>query len=160
MDAAWLVWLERTAVATAMRESTWLYPVAEIVHIVGFVILVGAAAMFDLRLLGLSRSLSVTLMARHLLPWARVGLLLALPPGLLMFASDATLTARNPAFLLKLSLIAVALLNVAVFHTRIFKSVGAWDRDAPTPPSAKLAAIVSLTTWAAVIAAGRLIAYV
>ena len=49
---AWLVWLETSALAEAMRQWTWLYPGVEIVHIVGFVVLVGAAIMFDLRLLG------------------------------------------------------------------------------------------------------------
>ncbi|MBP2671750.1 MAG: hypothetical protein H6Q85_1816, partial [candidate division NC10 bacterium] len=42
---AWLIWLETTAVATAMRQWLWLYPVVEIVHILGFVVLVGAAAL-------------------------------------------------------------------------------------------------------------------
>jgi len=51
---AWLVWLETSALAMAMRQWTWLYPSVEIVHILGFVVLVGAAFMFDLRLLGVS----------------------------------------------------------------------------------------------------------
>ena len=42
-----------------MREWLWLYPSVEIVHIVGFVILVGSVAMFDLRVLGLSKQISV-----------------------------------------------------------------------------------------------------
>jgi hypothetical protein len=48
---AWLVWLETTQLAVAMRQWLWLYPIVEIVHILGFVLLVGAAFMFDLRLL-------------------------------------------------------------------------------------------------------------
>jgi hypothetical protein len=113
---AWLVWLETSALAMAMREWRWLYPVVEIVHIVGFVVLVGAAAMFDLRLLGVSRPLPVAAMARHLLPWARMSLVLVVPSGLMMFAANATEMAENPAFRLKLVLIAAALLNAAVFH--------------------------------------------
>src|SRR5207248_9686950 len=35
--AAWLVWLETTAAADAMRDSLWLYPLVEILHIIGFV---------------------------------------------------------------------------------------------------------------------------
>src|SRR5207237_870309 len=52
---AWLVWLETSGVAVAMRQWTWLYPAVEMAHIVGFVALVGAALMFDARLLGRSR---------------------------------------------------------------------------------------------------------
>ena len=114
--AAWLGALEQTALATAVRESPWLYPAAEFAHILGFVLLVGAAAMFDLRLLGLSRTLPVTEMAAHLLPWARAGLLLAAPTGALMFISDATATAANPAFRLKLLLVAAGILNAWAFH--------------------------------------------
>src|SRR5207247_1119142 len=76
---AWLVWLETSAAAVAMRQWTWLYPAVEIVHIVGFVTLVGAALMFDARLLGRSRPLAVSALERHLLPWARFSLLLVVP---------------------------------------------------------------------------------
>ena len=68
----WLRWLENTWLAVTIRESAWLYPGVETVHIIGFVVVVGAAAMFDLRLLGASRGLPVTETARHLLPWSRV----------------------------------------------------------------------------------------
>ncbi|HVE66313.1 MAG TPA: hypothetical protein VNC59_07005, partial [Thermoanaerobaculia bacterium] len=84
-QAEWLAWLERTPFAAAMRESLWLYPTVETAHIVGFVVLVGAAAMFDLRLLGFSRHLPVDGTARHLLPWSRASLLLVVPTGLLLF---------------------------------------------------------------------------
>ena len=65
-DPGWLAWLEATTAATAMRQLLWLYPIVEILHIIGFVVLVGSAAMFDLRLLGLSRQL-----ARPIGDWPR-----------------------------------------------------------------------------------------
>jgi hypothetical protein len=159
VGAAWLVWLETSALAMAMREWHWLYPIVEIVHIVGFVVLVGAVAMFDLRLLGVSRRLPVALMARHLLPWARISLMLVVPSGLMMFAAHATELAENPAFRLKLVLIAAAFLNAAAFHKGTFTSVGTWNQDAKTPAAAKLAAVFSLALWTGVIACGRLLAY-
>ena len=159
LGAAWLGWLETTALAQAMRQWLWLYPVVEIVHIVGIVLLVGAAAMFDLRLLGVSRRLPVAEMARHLLPWARLGLGVMVPTGLLMFSAHATEFAANPAFRLKLALVAAACLNALVFHRWPFRSVSAWNVDAESPPAAKLAAGLSLTLWSGVIACGRLLAY-
>lgn len=68
-----------------MRESVWAYPVVETVHILGFVILVGSAAMFDLRLLGASRRLPVSETARHLLTSSRASVLVVVPSGLLLF---------------------------------------------------------------------------
>ena len=130
---AWLVWLETSAVAEAMRQWLWLYPIVEIVHIVGFVVLVGAAIMFDLRLLGVSRALPVTGMERHLLRAARLSLLLVVPSGLLMFVAHATEMADNPAFRLKLVLLLAAAVNAGVFHRAPFRSVAQWDRHAPAP---------------------------
>jgi hypothetical protein len=156
---AWLVWIEGSAVAEAMRQWLWLYPSVEIVHIFGFVILVGAAAMFDLRLLGLSQQLPVADMAQHLLRWARLSLLVVVPSGLLMFSAHATEMAVNPAFRLKLLLIAVAILNAAGFHKGPFKSIRNWNQYVAIPATAKIAAVFSLILWAGVIACGRLLAY-
>lgn len=155
----WLVWLETTALAAAMRQWLWLYPIVEIVHIAGFVVLVGAAVMFDLRLLGLSRRLAVADMARHLLRWARASVALVVPTGLLMFTAHATEMAASPVFRLKLALIAAAGLNAAAFHRGIFRSVEAWNRDVQSPPAAKAAAVLSLLFWTGVISCGRLLAY-
>ena len=157
---AWQVWLESSAAGVAMRQWAWLYPGVEIAHILGFVFLVGAAVMFDLRLLGLSRRLPISGLAWHLLPWSWAGLALVVPSGLLMFTAHATEMASNPAFRVKLSLLAVAGVNALFFERRTFRSVFAWDLDIAAPPSARAAAVVSLVCWAGVIACGRLLAYV
>ena len=156
---AWLVWLETSSVAVAMRQWLWLYPIVEIVHIVGFVVLVGAAVMFDVRLLGLSRHLPVTGMARHLLPWARGSLLLVIPSGLLMFIAHATEMAANPAFRLKLACLVAAGLNALLFHRGVFSSVNVWNQASVAPTLAKMAALVSLVLWVCIITCGRLLAY-
>ena len=155
----WLAWLEGTPLPTAIRESLWLYPTVETAHIVGFVILVGAAAMFDLRLLGFSRHLPVDAAARHLLPWSRASLLLVVPTGLLLFMTDATATWAKPAFRLKMILLACAGANAWLFHRFTFRTVAAWNLDRPTPARAKGAAVASLLLWTGVISCGRLIAY-
>ena len=157
--AGWLVWLESTAAATAMRHSPWLYPTVEILHIFGFVVLVGSAAMFDLRLLGLSRQLSVSGMERHLLRWARASLLVVVPTGSLMFVAHASEFSYNPAFRLKLMLLVAAGLNAWLFHLRPFRLVSEWDAGARAPLAARFAGGLSLVLWASVIACGRLLAY-
>lgn len=157
--ATWLAWLESTALAVAMRQWLWFYPIVEILHITGLVVLVGAAAMFDLRLLGVSRRLPVADMARHLLPWARTGFALVVPTGLMMFIAHATEMATNPAFQIKLALIVAAVTNATIFHRWPFRSVARWNVDAPSPTAARMAAVLSLTLWIGVIACGRLLAY-
>ncbi len=156
---AWLMWLEHSALAVAMRNWIWLYPIVEIVHILGIVLLAGSAFMFDLRLLGLSRHVRVTDMARHLLPRARLGLAIVVPSGLLMFVSHASGWSASPVFRLKMALIVAAIVNTFLFHGRTATSIEQWDQYRAVPIGGKVAALVSLTLWAAAIAAGRLLAY-
>ncbi|MDR7421258.1 MAG: hypothetical protein QN125_00845 [Armatimonadota bacterium] len=157
--ATWLLWLEHSGLGLAMRRSLWLYPFAEIVHILGIALLVGPAMMFDLRLLGWSRQVSVTAMAGHLLPWSRRGLALVAVSGVLMFTAHATEWVVSPVFWVKMSLIALAGVNVLVFHRRTFRSAVGWDAGAPVPRPARAAAVCSLALWTGAIACGRLLGY-
>ena len=152
--------LEHSALAAAMRGELWLYAIVEIFHISGFVILVGAVAMFDLRMLGLSPAVSIRALARHLLPWSAGALLVIVPTGLMMFSAHASEFVDNRAFSTKLTLIMLALTNAAAFHAGVFRSAERWDTHAPAPVAAKLHALASLILWFGVITCGRLIAYV
>ncbi|KIQ55408.1 hypothetical protein [Meiothermus taiwanensis] len=156
---AWLGWLHATPLALAMRQSEWLYPTVEILHILGFCALVGAAALFDLRLLGVSRQIPVQQMAAHLLPVAWAGFALAAPSGFLLLLSDAKSIGVSPIFLSKLALIGLAGVNALIFHTRTARGLQAWNQHVHPPLAAKLNALFSLGVWTAVIALGRLIAY-
>jgi hypothetical protein len=152
--------IERLPLAMAMRHDLWLYPTVEIVHIIGFVTLVGSIIVLDLRLLGLSKTLSVRALARHTLPWSIGALALIIPSGLLMFITHAGDFISNPAFITKMSLLFCAGINAAVFHAGVFRSVAAWDVGAATPAAAKIHALLSLLIWFSVLACGRLLAYV
>lgn len=142
----------------AMRDDPWLYPIVETAHIVGFSVLVGAVTMFDLRVLGFGRELPVRTLARHLLPWSVGSLLLIVPTGLLMFATQALELLGNRAFQLKLALIATAGLNALLFHAGPYRGADGWQAGAPG--RAKFHAALSILLWIAVIACGRLLAYV
>jgi hypothetical protein len=150
-------WLESTSWAAGIRQSMWLYPALEIVHIVGIVLLVGAAFMFDLRLLGFSGSVPLSGMAHHLLPWSRRGLWLIIPSGILLFMTNAKSLSADPTFWLKMGLLLVAALNVFVFHRFIVK--GEINEQGELSPSSKISAGVSIIVWIGVIACGRLLAY-
>lgn len=155
-----LQWLDQTGLATFMRSSPWAYPLTEALHIIGLALLVGSAALFDLRLLGVTSAMPVTLAARHLLRVAHAGLVLAAVSGFLLFSAAPFEMTANAAFRLKLVLLVVAGLNALRFHLGPFRSVSAWDSHAPTPRGARIAALLSLGLWAGVIICGRLIGYV
>lgn len=150
--------LEETPLSQAIKESIWVYPIAELLHIVGFVLLVGSALAFDLRLLGLSRTISVRALAGHLLPWAQVGLAIIVPTGITMFLNEPTTMAANPAFRIKLVLVTCGIANALSFRWP-FRGVDRWDRDLAAPLGVRLNAILSVVIWLCTLAAGRFIAY-
>ena len=150
-------WLASTPVALAMRSSAWLYPIVEIIHIVGFAVLVGGVALFDLRVLGFARAIPIQPLGRHLLSWSSASLALVVPAGVLLFAANAQELIGNPVFLLKLALIGVAGVNALLFHAGAYRRAGSWTA---IPASARLHAALSLVLWVAVVSCGRLLAYV
>jgi hypothetical protein len=155
-------WMDRLAdssLALAMRNELWLYPLVEVVHIIGFSVLVGAVVMFDLRVLGLSRAIAVTALARHLLTWAVAALLLIVPAGLMMFSAHPHDFADNQVFVLKLGLIAAAGINALLFHAGTYRSVEQWNTDRKAPGLARVQALASIALWITVILCGRLLAY-
>lgn len=156
--AHWLQFLEHSAWAASIRQSAWLYPFLEIIHITGIVLLVGPAFLFDLRLLGFAKHLPVTGLGRHLLSWSVRALLLVIPSGFLLFITNASTLGYNPVFWTKMILLALAGCNALLFR----RFIGPHIRNSTTilPTAAKAAAIFSLLLWIAIIACGRLLAYI
>ena len=151
--------LENSAWSVSIRQSTWLYPALEVIHLIGIALLTGGAFLFDFRLLGFSRSLPVSMLAQHVLPWSRRGLWMVVPSGLLLFITNASDLSINTTFWLKMILLGAAIVNAALFHLFIYPSVKAWEINKAAPPTARLTAIFSIVTWLAIIACGRWLAY-
>ena len=153
-----LQWLEASSWAINIRQSAWLYPALEIVHIVGIVLVVGPALMFDLRLLGFGKKLPVLALSLHLLVWSRRSLLLVIPSGILLFITNAETLGYDPVFWLKMILLIVAGLNALLFHRLIFHAASSSDQF-KVPGRAKMTAMISIIVWLATITCGRLLAY-
>ena len=136
--------------------SSIAYPLANVLHLLGLVMLVGGIGIVDLRLAGAFRAIPAEALSRALTPVAIAGLTLMLPSGATMFAAD-TAVAASPIFRLKLALIAVALINAVAFR-RVWRGRFAdWD-NAP-PLLGRAMALGSIFLWLAVATAGRMIAY-
>jgi hypothetical protein len=158
-DSFWTA-IETSSLAVFVKESVWAYPALETIHIIGLGLLFGAIIAFDLRVLGLTASLSVMRLGKHLLPWVWTGFGLNAVSGILLFASDATDFADNPALRAKLALIFIAGLNALYFNRRIAPAFTDWDQGTRTPALARLSATCSIVLWIAIVIAGRMIAYV
>ena len=156
---AWLSWAQQSAIAGFMRDSAWAYPAAEILHIVSFAGAVGCLLMIDLRLLGAGRAISIDKMLQTFLPWAIGMFCVAALTGSLLLLPDLWAIACNPAFLIKVGLIALAGANAALLHLN-----AGWRHamhlSGVAPLSARLAGAASIILWVGVIASARTIAYV
>ena len=151
--------IESSGVGRLLRESLWAYPITETLHIVGLATLYGSVLIVDLRLLGLNRSLPVSRLARHALPWTVGAFLLVMVTGLLMFTAHAEDFLTNRVFIFKMGLIATAGVNAALLHTGVMRTVAAWDVNVMPPSRVRLTAVFSILLWTTVIACGRLLAY-
>jgi uncharacterized membrane protein len=153
-------WLESTHVATVIRESTWLFPTIETIHVLSIVLVVGSITMFDLRLLNLaSRDRSVTEVYDDVMPWTRASFICAAIAGSLLFSSSATKYYHNVPFRMKMCVLLLAGINTAYFEFWTRRSIADWNHAERTPRAAKLAGGISLVLWILVVACGRWIGF-
>jgi hypothetical protein len=141
--------LAASPLGRAMRGSLWLYPAANVGHIVGAATLFGMILAADLRLLGLGRTLPADAVLRFTLPWAWSGFALAAATGPLLFAADPLVVAANPFFRVKLALLLTAAVNMLAFQL-IARRAGRAHRAS---------AALSIAAWLGVLMCGRSIAY-
>ena len=154
---AWAYWLEHSTLGELLRTSSWLYPTANVTHVVMMGLLVGTIVALDLRLLGLARRLEPLALDRYLTRFVYVALPLMLLSGISLFAADASFAITNPAFWVKMGLLALALINAVLFNLLWRPYLAHWDLAAPLP--ARLQAGLSLLLWPSVAICGRLLAY-
>ena len=146
-------WLGRT-----MRDSTVLYPLINIMHLLGLVLVAGGIGLLDIRFLGAAHHVKLAELYVPLTAAAALGVGLQIGTGFPLFASDATAMIGNVAFKLKMLLFSLALANAILFRLLWTQRVADWDKD---PPFLGLVqAALSLMLWITIGALGRLIAYV
>jgi hypothetical protein len=155
-----LEWLEGLAWTTAIRESTWGYPIVETAHVASIVAFAGLVIMMDLRLVGLAfTDAPLMQIQRRLFPWQMAGFVPSTATGLLLCCIDPLRYYGNVFFRVKLVLLALAGLNALAFHLTTSRRIGRWDEDLQVTATARLAGVVSLVLWSAIIVSGRLTAY-
>lgn len=149
--------LEASALSAGLRASEWLYPMVNVLHIVGIALLVGPVLVLDWRVLRLRSSPSVSVLAATLLPTAHAGFALTVATGGLLFAARPLDYAFHTVFQVKLGFIALALLNIALLGRS-----GVWQHAMAhnqTSRRVRLACGISLCCWLMALGLGRLIGY-
>jgi uncharacterized membrane protein SirB2 len=147
-------WCYLSPVGEGIRNSTWLFPVFEAMHLLGFGLTLGAALTVDLRLLGVGLSKQpVGQLYRAVQPWMIGSVTLMFATGIPIFMSESIKCFYSGAFWVKMS----CLFLVIVFTFTILRA--GTQKGFASARFGKLAAIVSLVLWAGVAWGGRWIGF-
>jgi hypothetical protein len=156
------IWLHRTLLkattVAAFMRTDWGWPTVESIHFIGLTLLFGTIAVWDLRLVGLLKRVSIAELHR-LVPFAVVGFLINASSGSMFLMTEPNQYLYNPAFQFKLLLLAIAGLNVLVFYATVFRRLRALAPGSATPRIVKVFGATSLICWIGVIVCGRLITF-
>ncbi len=152
-----LLWLKDSAIGTWVRESDYGYAIVLSSHAIGMAIIVGAVLMFDIRILGFARQMSLKWFDQiYTLAW--VGFGVNAVSGVLLFCGNPVKFTFSTAFQIKLALILAGGISVWVLGKQI-ENPENLAPDGAVRRAAKLTAMLSLLFWLGAITAGRLIAY-
>ncbi len=147
-------------ISEAIAFGSALFPNLESLHVVAITLVLGTIAIVDLRLLGFqSHRPGIQKLISELLPYTWGAFAVAAVSGTFLFISNAPTYAHNIYFQAKFVLIALAGINMAIFHMTAFKTINDWDLEIPPPTAARIAGGLSLTMWIGVIFLGRWVGF-
>jgi hypothetical protein len=158
MEAAhWALALQQSGFAAVIRGGAYVYPVVNVLHVLAVGLIVGSIVALDFRILGFARFVSAEGVSRLLTPFAIVGILIAIPSGFALYASDAVSLSQNKLMWTKLALIVLGIANAFLFRALWNPRLAEWDRNRTA--LAKAQAGLSILIWISVPSLGRLVAY-
>ena len=153
-------WIQLTAFFTYLRESHYTYPVVLSLHMVALAFFGGMILMTDLRLLGWAmRSRPVSHVVDQLRIPKRIGFLLMVTFGFLLFGCKAEEYYYNGFFRVKVMLLACVAVHALVFRGSVYGRADDFDPSAAIPKRAKMAGALSLLLWTGIACMGRGIGY-
>jgi hypothetical protein len=148
-------WLEQSWLGSLIRDSVWVFPVLEAIHLLGLGLLGGALLLLDLRMLGIGLTRQpIAGLARALRPWLLGALATMLATGVPLFLSEAVKCYHNPAFRVK-----ILTLPLALGYTFLVRGRAVRSDALETGARSRLIAFGSLGLWFTVAAAGRWIGF-
>jgi hypothetical protein len=129
-------------------------------HLIALMLFAGTILVVDLRLLGvIFRKTKVSTISDAILPLTVYSFIFVSLTGIGLFLSKPIFYYHTVWFLVKMVFLALALLNIVVFHGRVQATQGSWDADEAPPTAARMSAAASLVLWTLVIICGRFIPY-
>ena len=153
-------WMQNSAFGTGIRESIWLFPIVETTHVLALALSVGVLIWFDLRLMGWGmKHQPVSQVHKQVMPLATFGFIVMFISGILLFCSEPEKCYSSWFFRIKVIFLVLACINAGIFELTTKKTIEDWDKYPIPPLRARMAGLISIVSWAAVIIAGRATAY-
>jgi len=153
-------WLAATSLSQAIQTAEWIIPAVQTVHILCVASVMSSVLMIDLRLLGIgARGQTLGSVASRFLPFIWWPLPLLLVTGATLIVAEPARSLENSVFVLKMALLLGAVAVTLVFSLPLGRDASFWELTAARRWAARVLASVSLPLWAAIIFAGRWIAY-
>lgn len=153
-------WLAGTPLSMQIKTVGWIIPTVQTVHILSISIVMSAAAMVNLRVLGvLSRGEPLAAVASRFVPWIWWTLVALLFSGGTLIIGEPGRSLRNPAFILKMSMLAAVLVLTLIFQRGLRHDDRFWESASGSRIGGRLIAAASLVFWVGIVFAGRWIAY-
>ena len=145
---SFLEWCQQSALSELVRKQSWTIPAIEILHLTGVILVFGSMLVINLRLFGLVfASEPSSAIAADLSRRTRLGLILLVITGPLLFFAQPMKLFETPDFSIKLALVAIAsTYHLAVHRKRMLAS--------EVDHRLKISAGISMTLWMAAILAG------
>lgn len=136
--------------------ATWLFPLLNSLHVLSVCFMLGALLMLDLRMAGVAATrYSIKQLTSDFLPWIWLSFVIAVLSGAALFITRASAHILNPAFQWKLALMALAAINMLLFHWRGSRLPELLSNNSALPLWIKLSGIASLLLWSGATLAGR-----
>jgi hypothetical protein len=149
-------WCYQTPVGETIRDSTWMFPVIEAIHLLGFGLTLGAVLLVELRLLGVGMNRQpVSQLAASAQPWLIGGVTLMFASGIPLFLSESIKAYYSVAFWVKMTSLFLVLLYTFTLRRRVTGK----DLISARPGLGRMMAIMSLSLWFGVAWGGRWIGF-
>jgi hypothetical protein len=139
-----------------IRNSIWLFPAIESVHLLALATLGGAVLTVDLRMMGiLFKKTPIVDLARDVEPFFAMSLILMLASGILLMIDEPLRCYYSPAFWIKVSSLGLAIIWAYTIRFRVARR----EESRVAPALLRTVAIVSIVLWSGVGLGGRGIAF-
>lgn len=129
------------------QDQSWVWPAAETIHFIGLCLLFGVVLIYNLRILGVGKTLLPFESLRQLLPLGMLGFTLNLLTGMMFFVATPE-QYTGFLFFLKMSLVVAGAIQLLYFMLRNKDDAGIWT---------KLIAAAGIVIWVGVVFCGHML---